>query len=115
MSSSSQQVGSPGAQLSRTGPPDARDAGASERRSGCRGPRRFSEAQEKGLPEMTRWTIDAPTTLDFDGIAALAGPGDLGLRRRTQPPTSAPCLDIASVSGQPLLVSHEAGVLTGQL
>jgi hypothetical protein len=60
---------------------------------------------------MTRWTIDAPTTLDFDGIAALRVrviSGSVAVLSTEE----RPCLDIASVSGQPLLVSHEAGVLT---
>src|SRR5216683_7642514 len=111
MSSSSQQVGSPGAQLSRTGPPDApgrRGLGETLR---VPGPRRFSEAHEKGMPEMTRWTIDAPTTLDFDGIAALRVrviSGSVAVLSTDE----RPCLDIANVSGQPLLVSHEAGILT---
>jgi hypothetical protein len=60
---------------------------------------------------MTRWTVDAPTTLDFDGIVALrvrAISGSVAVLSTDE----RPCLDIASVSGQPLLVSHEAGVLT---
>ncbi len=63
------------------------------------------------MPEMTRWTIDAPTTLDFDGIAALRVrviSGSVAVLSTDE----RPCLDIANVSGQPLLVSHEAGVLT---
>jgi hypothetical protein len=60
---------------------------------------------------MTRWTIDTPTTLDFDGIAALRVrviSGSVAVLSTDE----RPCLDIASLSGQPLLVSHEAGVLT---
>src|SRR6266487_6900877 len=60
---------------------------------------------------MARWTIDQPTSLTFDGVvalrirlvsgsvAALAG-------------EAAPRLDVESVSGQPLLVTHDAGILT---
>ena len=60
---------------------------------------------------MSRWTIDTPTALDFDGVVALrvrmvsgsvavlAGDGR-------------PRLEVAEVAGQPLLVTHEAGILT---
>lgn len=63
---------------------------------------------------MPRWTIDTPTTVDVDGAAALrvrlisgsvavlaAGCAD-----------AKPCVEVAAVSGQPLLVAHEAGILT---
>jgi Putative adhesin len=60
---------------------------------------------------MTRWTIDEPTTLDFDGVAALRVriiSGSVAVLSTDE----RPCLDIANLSGQPLLVSHEAGILT---
>jgi Putative adhesin len=60
---------------------------------------------------MTRWTIDAPTTLDFDGVAALRVriiSGSVAVLSTDE----RPCLDVASLTGQPLLVSHEAGILT---
>jgi Putative adhesin len=60
---------------------------------------------------MTRWTIDAPTTLDFDGVAALRVriiSGSVAVLSTDE----RPCLHVASLSGQPLLVSHEAGILT---
>jgi hypothetical protein len=60
---------------------------------------------------MTRWTIDAPTTLDFDGVAALRVrvlSGSVAVLSSDE----RPCLDIANLAGQPLLVSHEGGVLT---
>ncbi len=60
---------------------------------------------------MTRWTIDAPTTLDLDGVAALRVriiSGSVAVLSTDE----RPCLDIANVSGQPLLVSHEGGILT---
>ncbi len=60
---------------------------------------------------MTRWTIDAPTTLDFDGVAALRVriiSGSVAVLSTDE----RPCLDVANLSGQPLLVSHEAGILT---
>jgi hypothetical protein len=60
---------------------------------------------------MPRWTIDAPTTLDFDGVAALRVriiSGSVAVLSTDE----RPCLDVASLAGQPLLVSHEAGILT---
>jgi hypothetical protein len=60
---------------------------------------------------MTRWTIDAPATLDFDGVAALKVrviSGSVAVLSSDE----RPCLDIANLSGQPLLVSYEAGILT---
>jgi hypothetical protein len=60
---------------------------------------------------MKHWTVDRPTTLDFDGVAAL--------RVRVVSGTVAvlstddqPRLDVADLTGQPLLVKHEAGILT---
>jgi hypothetical protein len=63
---------------------------------------------------MARWTIDTPTTVNVDGAAALRvrlvsgsvavlAAGSAGAK---------PSVDVAAVSGQPLLVSHEAGILT---
>jgi hypothetical protein len=60
---------------------------------------------------MARWTVDSPTTLDFDGVVALrvrAISGSVAVLSTSE----RPCLDVASVTGQPLLVSHEAGILT---
>lgn len=60
---------------------------------------------------MPRWTIDAPTTLDFDHVAALrvrAISGSVAVLSTDD----RCCLDIDSIAGQPLLVSHEDGVLT---
>ncbi|MBO0816911.1 MAG: DUF4097 family beta strand repeat protein [Actinobacteria bacterium] len=60
---------------------------------------------------MSRWTIDAPTTLDFDGIAALrvrAISGSVAVLSTDDQPR----LDISRVTGQPLQVTHEAGILT---
>ncbi|MGD0685211.1 MAG: DUF4097 family beta strand repeat-containing protein [Streptosporangiaceae bacterium] len=60
---------------------------------------------------MPRWIIDAPKVLEFDGVAAL--------RVRVISGTVAvlasdagPAVDVASLAGQPLLISHEAGILT---
>jgi hypothetical protein len=60
---------------------------------------------------MPRWTIDAPATLDFDHVAALrvrAISGSVAVLSTDD----RCCLDIDSIAGQPLLVSHEDGVLT---
>lgn len=60
---------------------------------------------------MPHWTVDAPTTLDFDGIAALRVrliSGSVAVLSTSDRPR----LDVAGVSGQPLLVKHEAGILT---
>jgi Toastrack DUF4097 len=60
---------------------------------------------------MPRWIIDAPKTLEFDGVAALrvrVVSGTVAVLASE----SAPAVDVASLTGQPLLVSHEAGILT---
>src|ERR1700733_15628653 len=60
---------------------------------------------------MPQWTVDAPTRLAFDDVTALRvraiGGGVAGLAT-----SEAPALDITSISGQPLIVSHDDGVLT---
>jgi hypothetical protein len=60
---------------------------------------------------MQHWTVDAPTTLDFDGVAALRVrliSGSVAVLSTDDQPR----LDVADLSGQPLLVKHEAGILT---
>jgi DUF4097 and DUF4098 domain-containing protein YvlB len=60
---------------------------------------------------MPRWTIDSPRTLDLPDIAALRVrviSGSVAVLASQDPPS----LDVASLSGQPLLVTHEAGILT---
>ncbi len=60
---------------------------------------------------MPRWTIDSPTTLDFDGIVALRVrivAGSVAVLATADRPR----LEVTEVSGQPLLVTHEAGILT---
>lgn len=60
---------------------------------------------------MTRWTIDSPRTLDLPGVAALkvrVVSGSVAILASEDAPT----LDVASLTGQPLLVTHEAGILT---
>jgi hypothetical protein len=61
--------------------------------------------------EMARWTIEAPTSLEFDDVT--------GLRVRLIAGSVAvlatdgkPALDVSSVEGDPLTVTYEGGVLT---
>lgn len=63
---------------------------------------------------MPRWTIDSPTSLNFDGVAALRVrliSGSVAVLAAA-PAARQPSVDIAAVSGQPLQVTHEAGILT---
>jgi hypothetical protein len=60
---------------------------------------------------MPHWTVDAPTTLEFDGVAALRVriiSGSVAVLSTDGQPR----LDVAALTGQPLLVKHEAGILT---
>jgi Toastrack DUF4097 len=60
---------------------------------------------------MTQWTIDAPTTLGFDGVVALRVrviSGSVAVLSTGDRPR----VDVAGLTGQPLLVKHEAGILT---
>jgi hypothetical protein len=60
---------------------------------------------------MTRWTVDAPTALDFDDVTEL----DVRLISGTVavlPSDDRPSLAVSELSGRPLLVSHSGGVLT---
>jgi hypothetical protein len=60
---------------------------------------------------MPRWTIDSPRTLDLPDIAAFrvrVVSGSVAVLASQD----APSLDVASLTGQPLLVTHEAGILT---
>jgi hypothetical protein len=60
---------------------------------------------------MPRWTIDSPRTLDLTDVAALRVrviSGSVAILASQD----APSLDVASLTGQPLLVTHEAGILT---
>src|SRR5580693_9643185 len=55
---------------------------------------------------MPRWTIDSPRTIDLPDIAALRVrviSGSVAVLASQDPPS----LDVASLSGQPLLVTHE--------
>src|ERR1700729_3543493 len=60
---------------------------------------------------MTRWTIDSPRTLDLTDVAALrvrVVSGSVAILASQD----APSVDVASLAGPPLLVTHEAGILT---
>ena len=60
---------------------------------------------------MSRWTIDSPVTLDFDGVVALRVrviAGSVAVLTTADRPR----LEVTEVTGQPLLVTHEAGILT---
>jgi hypothetical protein len=60
---------------------------------------------------MPQWTVDAPTRLAFDDVTALrvrAFAGSVAILATGD----TPALDVTSISGQPLLVSHSDGVLT---
>ena len=60
---------------------------------------------------MGRRTVHKPQTLDFDGVAALRVrliSGSVAVLSTGE----RPCLDVGRLGGQPLLVSHEAGILT---
>ena len=60
---------------------------------------------------MPQWTVDAPMRLAFDDVTALRVrtiAGSVAVLATGE----APALDITSISGQPLVVSHDAGGLT---
>jgi DUF4097 and DUF4098 domain-containing protein YvlB len=60
---------------------------------------------------MPRWTIDSPRTFDLPDVAALRVrliSGSVAILGSDGPPS----IDVASVAGPPLLVTHEAGILT---
>ena len=60
---------------------------------------------------MTRWTVDGPTTLEFDDVTAL----HVRLIAGTVAVLASddkPALAVSDLSGRPLQVSHEDGVLT---
>lgn len=60
---------------------------------------------------MPRWTIDSPRTIDLGNVAVLRVrlvSGSVAVLASQDAPT----LDVASLTGQPLLVTHQAGVVT---
>ena len=60
---------------------------------------------------MAHWTIDAPTSLDFDEVSGLRV-RLIGGSVAVLATDGTPSLDVANVSGDPLEVSYEDGVLT---
>jgi Putative adhesin len=68
-------------------------------------------AAREGRTAMSRWIIDAPRTLGLGDVAALRVrliSGSIAVLGTDDDPA----LDVAGVAGQPLLVTHEAGILT---
>lgn len=60
---------------------------------------------------MSRWTIDEPATLDFDGVVALKVTliaGSISVLATDDKPS----VLVSEVSGPPLTISHEAGMLS---
>jgi Toastrack DUF4097 len=60
---------------------------------------------------MPQWTVDSPVNLGLDGVAALRVrliSGSVAVLSSDE----RPCVDVASITGQSLLVTHEAGILT---
>ncbi|GAA4240496.1 DUF4097 family beta strand repeat-containing protein [Actinomadura meridiana] len=60
---------------------------------------------------MSRWTIDEPTTLDFDGVVALRATliaGNVSVLASDERPS----IIIGDLEGPPLVVTHDAGMLT---
>ena len=60
---------------------------------------------------MPRWTVDSPRTIDFSDVAALKVRVISGSVAILASPDE-PSVDVSSLSGQPLLVTQEAGILT---
>ena len=60
---------------------------------------------------MAHWTIDAPTSLDFDEVSGLRV-RLIGGSVAVLATDGTPSLDVANISGDPLEVSYEHGVLT---
>ncbi|MEU8342172.1 Putative adhesin [Actinomadura meyerae] len=60
---------------------------------------------------MSRWTIEEPTSLDFDGVVALRVTliaGSVSVLASDERPS----VMVGDVEGPPLMVTHEAGMLT---
>jgi hypothetical protein len=60
---------------------------------------------------MTRWTVDAPTALDFDSVSEL-NVRLMGGSVAVLASDDRPSLAVSELSGRPLQVSHSDGVLT---
>jgi len=59
---------------------------------------------------MARWTVDEPTKIDFDGVVALRA--NIVAGTVSVLPSDHPTLQVSEVSGHPIEVVHEAGMLT---
>jgi hypothetical protein len=60
---------------------------------------------------MPSWTVDRPRTIELEGVAAMrvrVVGGSVAILAAED----APSVDVASLTGQPLLVTQEAGILT---
>ena len=60
---------------------------------------------------MARWTVDEPTKIDFDGVVALKANIVAGTVS-VLPSSDRPTLHVSEISGHPLAVTHEAGMLS---
>jgi hypothetical protein len=60
---------------------------------------------------MPRWTVDAPTSLDFDHVAALHV-RLIGGAAAVLATDERPALSVTEICGRPLLVSYDRGTLT---
>jgi hypothetical protein len=65
----------------------------------------------EGGRAMARWTIDDPTKMDFDGAVALKANIVAGAVS-ILPTDDTPSLHVSEISGHPLEVVHEAGMLS---
>jgi hypothetical protein len=59
---------------------------------------------------MARWTVDEPTKIDFDGVVALKA--NIVAGTVSVLPSDHPTLHVSEISGHPLEVVHEAGMLS---
>lgn len=65
----------------------------------------------EGDRTVTRWTIEEPKEIDFNGVVALKAnivAGTISILSSDE----APRLEVGEISGQPLEIIHEAGMLT---
>jgi hypothetical protein len=60
---------------------------------------------------MTRWTVNEPTKIDFDGVVALKANIVAGTVS-VLPTSDRPALHVSEISGHPLEVVHDAGMLS---
>jgi hypothetical protein len=60
---------------------------------------------------MARWTVDEPTKIDFDGVVALKANIVAGTIS-VLPARDRPTLQVSEISGHPLEVVHESGMLS---